>query len=544
MKDKKNLLYIFFLTIILVLGGFLRLYRISDYMTFLGDEGRDVLVVHDILHGNLTLLGPTASVGGFFMGPVYYYFMAPFLWIFNYDPVGPAVMVGLFGVATILLIYILGSIFFGRTAGLFAALFYAISPLAIAYSRSSWNPNLMPFFTTLLIITLYFAVKKNNGILFLISGIIFGILLQLHYIIFFLSMVVISYVIFSRFVSSSYPTTIKKLIRIFLDGIFLFIGFLIGMSPFLAFELRHEFLNIQSIFKFIFQSGDTGAAVNIFYQWWVVLFRLFGRLITAFPPPEQVSANFVYSLDLFLVKISIPIFFLWIFTVGIMVGSIGLLLYSFIHTSKIKKEAFYQYLLIICWLFIGIFFFGFYKKNIYDYYFQFLFPIPFLLTGFLLSFLFFSKKINMFGKVVAGFIFIFIVALNLNGIPFRSIPNRQKDQVKLISDFVLKKTGGKPYNFALITLGNSDHGYRYFFKLAGQDPVVIQNEAIDPKRTSVTDQLLIVCEDPNCQPLGNSTWEVAGFGRAEIVNTWPVSVVKVVKLKHYLGEIEASSSAK
>jgi len=90
---------------ILVFAAFLRLYRIQDYMTFLGDEGRDVLVVYNILHGKLTLLGPTASVGGFFLGPIYYYFMAPFLLIFNYNPVGPAVMVALFGIATVWLVY-------------------------------------------------------------------------------------------------------------------------------------------------------------------------------------------------------------------------------------------------------------------------------------------------------------------------------------------------------------------------------------------------------------------------------------------------------
>ncbi len=31
--------------------------------------------------------------------------MAPFLWIFNYNPVGPAIMVALIGVATVFLIY-------------------------------------------------------------------------------------------------------------------------------------------------------------------------------------------------------------------------------------------------------------------------------------------------------------------------------------------------------------------------------------------------------------------------------------------------------
>ena len=33
------------LLIILLIGAFLRLYRIGEYMTFLGDEGRDAIIV-------------------------------------------------------------------------------------------------------------------------------------------------------------------------------------------------------------------------------------------------------------------------------------------------------------------------------------------------------------------------------------------------------------------------------------------------------------------------------------------------------------------
>src|SRR5579863_1405378 len=98
--------------LILILAAFLRLYKIGEYMTFLGDEGRDVLVALGILQGHFTLLGPRASAGDFFTGPIYYYMMAPFLWLFHLDPVGPAVMVALFGVATVWLIYYVGKEFF------------------------------------------------------------------------------------------------------------------------------------------------------------------------------------------------------------------------------------------------------------------------------------------------------------------------------------------------------------------------------------------------------------------------------------------------
>jgi hypothetical protein len=135
--------------------------------------------------------------------------------------------------------------------------------------------------------------------------------------------------------------------------------------------------------------------------------------------------------------------------------------------------------------------------------------------------------------VLAFGVFTVLVWINLQGIPFRFSANRQLAQVEEISKFVINKTDDKPFNFALITGGNSDHGYRYFFTLWDKSPVIIENPKEDTQRETITDQLLVVCEDIACKPLGNSLWEVAGFGRAEIVNEWDVSVVKVYKLKHY-----------
>jgi 4-amino-4-deoxy-L-arabinose transferase-like glycosyltransferase len=147
---------------ILLVAAFYRLYKIADYMTFLGDEGRDVLVAYNILHGKLTLLGPTSSVGGFFLGPIYYYFMAPFLLLFNFDPVGPAVGVAIIGVLTVLLLFFVCKYFFNTRIALVASLLYAVSPLVVAYSRSSWNPNPLPFFSLLTLFALFFAVKNNS----------------------------------------------------------------------------------------------------------------------------------------------------------------------------------------------------------------------------------------------------------------------------------------------------------------------------------------------------------------------------------------------
>lgn len=515
-----------FISFVLLLAAFLRVYRLSDYMTFLGDEGRDALIVYEILHGKFTLLGPMASVGGFFMGPIYYYLIAPFLWLFNYDPSGPAFMVAVFGVMTVLLVYKTGKFLFGFRAGVVAATLYAISPLTVAYSRSSWNPNLMPFFSLIILFTLYYAFRKSSKKLFILVGILYGIAFQLHYIELFLGAVIIFYLFLMMIITKRLRSK-ERLITLSLltlrDYILIFFGFVIGWSPFLAFEARHGFLNIRSIFNFIVHSEEVGAGETFTGIVGNVFFRLFGRLLTRYPPPDQIAAGFYTPVTVTV----------WTdLTLALAIFCLSVFLYQYYRQLKDKTENSQKLSIIFVWLVIGIFLFGLYKKSIYDYYFEFMFPLPFLLAGNGFSFLFDKGK---WFRMLSLISLIALIIVNLQGIPFLFQPNRQKDQVKQIAEFVLSKTDNKPYNFALITGSNSDHAYRYFFKLANRDPVIIQNPQIDEQRKSVTNQLLVVCEDTACQPLGNGLWEVAGFGRANIVGKWDVSVVKVYKLVPYAG---------
>ena len=369
----------FLVLIILLVSSFLRLYRIQDYMTFLGDEGRDVLIVYNILHGKLTLLGPTASVGGFFLGPIYYYLMTPFLWIFNYNPAGPAIMVALFGIATVWLVFKMGSEFFNQRVGIITASLYAIPPLVIAYSRSSWNPNVMPFFSLLTLFVSYKAFRKDKAWLIILCGLLLGITMQLHYLATFLAVIIFTYILFTRIFLVSFVqgvSLLKATWRILKDCFFIILGFIVGWFPFLAFELRHGFPNIQSIISFILSSGDTGVSINFLKTITDVFFRLFARLLTNFPPSEQVSLK-TDSL--------ISLWYLGTLTLGLVSTLIFLYKYfNLFRTKKILRENFVDFSklsLIFLWFILGIGLFGFYKKPIYDYYFGFMFPLPFFLIG-------------------------------------------------------------------------------------------------------------------------------------------------------------------
>ena len=497
---------------ILILASFMRLYKISDYLTFLGDEGRDVLVVRHMLQGDLTLLGPRASAGDFFLGPIYYYFMAPFLLLSNYDPVGPAVMVALAGVLTTFLVYFISKEVFSQKAGLIASVLFAVSPLVLAYSRSSWNPNLMPLITLLMLYVLYHAVKSNSRKLFLTVGLLYGIAMQLHYIEVFVAPVLFIFVFISQYVLAE-----KQKIRTAISGyVNMFLGFLIGWSPFLAFEFLHGFPNLKSIAAFILQSSDVNRLGNSFSGVIAETFmKFFGRVLYRYPLQDMApNAERLSSLP-------------W----QIIIIITALISFLFLFKSKNKLII----LLFSLWLGFGIVLFGFYKKPIYDYYYSFLFPLPFMLLGNALEKIYSSNTLKPTLKILVIGLTGWLIIFNLMAAPFNFPANKQKDQMKSISEFVLSKTDNKPYNFALITPGNSDHAYRYFFELAQRPPVVIENPAIDPERNSVTDQLLIVCEMQSCGPLGHSLWEVAGFGRGEIEEKWKFSVVEIYKIRHYQG---------
>lgn len=496
---------------ILMLATYLRLYRIADYMTFLGDEGRDVLIVKRmIVDHKFTLLGPTASVGGFFMGPIYYYFMLPFLWAWNLNPVGPAIMVALFGIATVLLVYIVGIQWFSRPVAIISSLLYAVSPIVIAYSRSSWNPNIVPFFALLSMYLLGAAVLKDKYHFLFYVGLCAGIGVQLHYIYLFL------------IVTQGVFLVIHYRKLNFITILYLVLGFCLGFSPFLAFELRHGFTNSRAIAEFVFAGKDTG------FQWHQfigniqdVSMRLFGRFVIRIPEvgvlgnlPPAVRDPWRIS-QLFL-------------TVG---GIIALIAFGIRAKKTGGVKGMSIFILLLCWFVIPLVFFGMYKKNIYDYYFGIFFPLPFYCTALLI---FDVIKIRSIGKIIGILGVLGLFVFNWQGRPFIYEPNRQLAQVAMISRAIVEKTDNKPFNFALITTGNSDHAYRYFFEIWKKAPRIIENTVVDPDRKTVTDQLLIVCEDIFCQPLGNSLWEVAGFGRAEIAGVWDVSVVKIYKLIHYV----------
>jgi len=509
--------------IILILGAYLRLYKIGDYLTFLGDEGRDVLVVKRmIVDHDLVFLGPTASVGGFFLGPMYYYFMAPFLYLYKLDPVGPAVMVALFGVLTIYLVYYVGKKMFHTGVGVIASLLYALSPVVIAYSRSSWNPNLVPFFSLLLILFLWrFYTNKRIQDLVVI-GIIWGFGIQFHYLFSFLILFSLLWILF-----------IRRSIHVVKDIIILGFSSLIPLLPFVLFEIRHGFPNTRSLINFFATGKETGFVLSSFLSTVSdVVFRSFGRLVYRMPNYEMWNGFPDEHINLLVFIIRATLY-------GVFGFGLACLLWQSKKKKKLKTDLLKRFFptdpsamkglaILFTWYIFSVLLFGLYRKGIYDYYFGIFFAFPFLSISVVLWYVLQGKA-----RIILIMATVALAYYNWMGRPFIYPPNRQLDQTRRIAEAAILMTQDQPYNFALDTATNSDHAYRYFFEIWNKKPTIIEQPAIDPERKTVKDQLIVICENPSCKPLGAQQWEIAGFGRAEITEEKDIFPVKLVKLKHY-----------
>ena len=480
------------ITLILVVAAFLRLYKIDQYLTFLGDEGRDVLIVKALLErGDVILIGPPTSIGNMYLGPLYYYLMALPLFVTGFNPVGPAIMVAVLGILTVWLVYFVGKQFFKTNVGLIAASLYAVSPVNIFYSRSSWNPNPMPFFALLTFYSLWMAFEKKKPVWLLLTGISLAFALQMHYL-GTLLLPIVGLVWLIGFLINKKELNSKKLLLFSSLGIIIFLTL---MSPLVFFDLRHGFINYNAFKKFFFERQTT---LNV---------NPLNSLIRIIPIFTKFFADF-FTLK----KEGLGQIVLAVVLIGWVLKSL----------NKLKRRNYsFAYLIISVWFFAGILGMSLYKQTIYVHYFGFVNPAGFLLVGLVLAF--FYNRHFLF-KPVIFIIVLGLIVFNLTDHPFKYPPNRQLYRTREISKEVIAAANGQEYNFALIAKNNYDAAYQYYLELYDFKP-----QPLDDKHPS-TLQLFVVCEDPVCEPVGHPKQEISHFGWSKIDKAWDFNGVKLFKL--------------
>jgi len=491
------------LGIILLIGAFFRLYRIGEYMTFLGDEGRDVIIVRRLLvNFDPILIGPGTSIGDMYLGPLYYYMMAPALLLARFSPVGPAVQIALLAVVTIFLVWWVGREWFGKIAGLIAAGLYAVAPTVIIYSRSSWNPNIMPFFALLIIYAIWRFWQHNEWKWLIVTSISFAFVLQSHYLGLLLAPVVGLFWFFSM--RKVWKNKKLKLIA-FRSSLISAAIFSILMSPLVIFDARHGWRNFASMKKFFTERQTTVSA------------RPWNALPKAWPNFVQINTRLIAGHN--------ETVGLWV-SAAIVVLLIWLVLFKWKKLSVKPRAAYY---LLLVWLGFALVGLGVYKQHVYDHYYGFFFAAPFLLFGGLIENM--IKGWRNRKLAITGLVFVGLVFVNLQNNPLKYPPNGQMQRSIKVTEKIEQEAGKEKFNLAVIAERNYEGAYQYFLEKRNTPIVMIDSQRADE---TITEQLFVVCELPEekCDPTHNPKAEVANFGWSKIEEQWNVAGVVLFKLIH------------
>ncbi|MFZ2153355.1 MAG: glycosyltransferase family 39 protein [Microgenomates group bacterium] len=458
---------------IIILAIFTRFYKIYDYAEFLGDQGRDVVIVSYFLkNGDLFFIGPQTSIGNMYLGPFYYYlFMVPGLLLSWFNPLGPALIVAALGVLTVFFVYHYSQEWFNTQTAIVASLLYALSPVVIKYSTFSWNPNIMPLFALLFI---HFILQKK----YIYASIAFIICLNSH----FLALLLLPTALIIMVYQKSFP--VKELL------IALAI-FLISLTPQILFDIKHQGQNINAFIHFFSQRETT---INLKpYKAIPLVVPLFNQVNTRLLAGKDTNFGYLLSL-IFLTLIVVDIF------------------------SQYRHRRPNIYLIALyLWLAISLVGLALYKQHIYDHYFGFIYPAVIIL---------FSYLITRLPPLVFTPILILTISFSLIQNPLRWPAPRQMATTLQITRSIVDSAGTEPFNFSLLAKMNYDPGYRYYFQLNDAPVQLLQNK--------ITEQLFVVCEpfQIDCQPINNPEWSIAAFGWAKVDKQWEINGIKIFRLVH------------
>lgn len=391
-----------------VLAAFLRLYRLGPSLQFLGDQGRDALVMYRLLiQGDWPFIGPITSVGGFYLGPLYYYLMAPWLWLARFNPIGPAISTAFLGILTVPVLYWVAKKLYSHRVGLWAAGLYALAYIPISETRSAWNPNPMP----LAALGIIYGFYSRN---LLLAAVSLGAALQLHYMIVFLAPFILWQVILSR-----------KRFKELLVGLTIIIVMLL---PLLLFEFKNNWLNVKGLIEFL--GKHQYASLDL----WQVIKNTIGR-------SEQVIGMVLgFGRNYNLLRT-------WL--------TRGFLLLLIIFFKRVKFLGIY--------LLTAILALSVYQDNVYPHYLGFLFPVVFILTAALLA-----KLPKIFLPAFA----VLFLSYNLPQINTLLRQNGNLSSVQKTAEFIsedIKLNDYRQVNLALID-GTRDYpamNFRYFLTLTG-----------------------------------------------------------------------------
>jgi hypothetical protein len=421
-----------FLVVILIFALFLRIYNINNLLGFYFDQGRDALVIWDLIkYHKFFLIGPTTGLAGIFRGPYYYYLITPFYFLGRGDPVWPSIFLSLTTVCAIYLGFVIGTKIQSKATGIIFAILSGFSFYIVISSRWLSNPTPMLLLSMILVwVMIKITEGKNWGwpILGFVSGLSlfnFGSSGELFYF--------PTILIFLVWQWKNRPTVKNLVLSIIL--------FTFTFAPLVLFDLKHEHILLNNFLNtfgkeksFTIPSFSLFALRNTFYL------GLF---------PKIIFHSIGFKENVFLIVILISLIFF---------------LPAFVKSTKIKII-----LLLLVSPLVGLYFYQGNDKVLYDYYMTGYFLVFLLLVSVVLGRMWQSRIGQVF---VIVFLSLFLVN---NYYPLHSVLTNKSNQEGAINyinqkqaiDWIYNDSKGQEFNVDVYVPPVIPYAYNYLFTWYG-----------------------------------------------------------------------------
>lgn len=428
-------LNLFTLPILFLISFFLRVYALDSNLFFGPEQGRDFLVIKEIvINHKLTLIGSKTDISGIFHGPIYYYISSiPFV-LSRGNPIAVLIFYEILSSLTVFPIYILGTFFGNKRVGILSALIFTISFQSIVYARWLSNPPLVIPLAVLYFVFLYRFIKGSKKDL-LFASIALGLLNQSEFlnIVFFSVITALIIIIYFHKFSN------QNKLYLFLCSV---LAILVSVGTYIIFDLRHNYLITRNIFLLV--RGGTGyhlGSLQTISQTMKVLMDTFTSTVSPFAFPLAV-VFMIMGVYLFFKKI-----------------------------TEGKKEFF----MIPIWLLTPVFMLIILRHSVLDHFFVSLLPLFVILVALVIDSIW--KKTPILGRIIlAVVIMVNLTAWYINipqnkNIFFQAaqLELKYSDQKEVIKE-IYKEAKGNPFYFQSYTIPYwMQDGWEYLFWYYGSN---------------------------------------------------------------------------
>lgn len=394
--------------LIAILALCLRLYLLPERTLFEADQEEIAFKAKEILSGDLVLLGPKTSLGGFSIGPGFSYLWAISAFIFNRVAISGAYLSIFLGLLFIIFTYITATKIFSKKVGTFLALTLSISAALIFWDQSPWAPSLFYLAELIIFYGIYISAKNKWGLP--IASLGMALAFQSHFAVFLLLLPIVIYLFIYK------PVMDKK------STFFSLAILTAGVLPVIIFDLLNGFVNFGRLTS-VFSLGVSGT------------------------PPEKIKLIYTLILN------SVDILWLHFSKIFKYLIFLAIIFFSIFKSVSDKK---YRSLIILSllFLFLPLVQFLFYKSTFSEYY------LMTAVTPFIFLFGYFISEVK--GGALPFIILMFLASFNLNTFLNHEKPmnlHAKEDIVKKI----VEKGGAGDYGVSLSTDLGYNFGYRYLF---------------------------------------------------------------------------------